>query len=66
MFYIDLQTQSLVDEEFKDKSLWAKKSILSTAGMGKFSSDRTICEYAEKIWNLQVPYPIHFMLFFLF
>jgi starch phosphorylase len=29
----------------------AKKSILNTAGSGKFSSDRTIQEYAEEVWG---------------
>ncbi len=32
---------------------WAKKAILNVAGMGKFSSDRTIREYAEKIWHIE-------------
>jgi len=36
---------------YQDKSKWAKMSILSTAGMGKFSSDRSITEYAQKIWH---------------
>jgi starch phosphorylase len=31
---------------------WARKSILNTAGMGKFSSDRTIAEYAQDIWGV--------------
>jgi glycogen phosphorylase len=49
-----LEAQAKIDDAFKDKAAWAKKSILSTAGMGKFSSDRTICEYASKIWKIQV------------
>ena len=32
---------------------WARKAILNVAGMGKFSSDRTIKEYAENIWNVK-------------
>ena len=32
---------------------WAKRSILNVANMGKFSSDRTIAEYANEIWNLK-------------
>ena len=48
-----LQAQERVDTEWKDKKKWLKKSILSTAGSGKFSSDRTIKEYAEDIWNVK-------------
>ncbi|RUS18220.1 alpha 1,4-glucan phosphorylase [Endogone sp. FLAS-F59071] len=48
-----LESQDLVDEAFKDKVSWAKKSILCTARMGKFSSDRAIKEYAEQIWNTE-------------
>jgi starch phosphorylase len=32
---------------------WAKRSILNVANMGKFSSDRTIAEYAKEIWDLK-------------
>ena len=32
---------------------WTKKSILNTAHMGKFSTDRTIREYADEIWGLK-------------
>ena len=39
---------------FKDKRRWARMAILNTAGAGKFSSDRTIREYAEEIWHLEV------------
>ena len=37
---------------FKDKARWAEMAILNTARMGKFSSDRTITEYAREIWQL--------------
>jgi len=47
-----LEAQERVDECFKDQSEWLKKAILTTAGMGKFSSDRTIREYANEIWNV--------------
>ena len=36
---------------------WARKAILNLAGAGKFSSDRTVAEYASKIWNVK-PCPI--------
>ncbi|XP_074295037.1 alpha-glucan phosphorylase 2, cytosolic [Silene latifolia] len=54
--YIDMQAK--VDEAYKDKKKWLKMSILSTAGSGKFSSDRTIAQYAKEIWNIeQCPVP---------
>ncbi|KAL2636357.1 hypothetical protein R1flu_007836 [Riccia fluitans] len=49
--YIDCQ--KAVDEAYKDQDKWVKMSILSTAGSGKFSSDRTIAQYAREIWNIQ-------------
>lgn len=49
-----LQTQSLVDSLFHgDKREWMKKSILSVANVGFFSSDRCIEEYADEIWNVE-------------
>lgn len=44
--------QAAVDKAYRDKAGWAKKAILNTARVGKFSSDRTIREYAEQIWRL--------------
>lgn len=49
--YMDAQAK--VDEAYNDKKKWLKMSILSTAGSGKFSSDRTIGQYAKEIWNIQ-------------
>jgi len=37
----------------RDRQRWLKMSILSTAGSGKFSSDRTIAQYAKEIWNIE-------------
>jgi len=44
--------QEKVDAAFKDTDGWARKAILNTARVGKFSSDRTIREYAKGIWSL--------------
>lgn len=49
--YMDAQAR--VDEAYKDRKRWIKMSILSTAGSGKFSSDRTISQYAKEIWNIE-------------
>ncbi len=43
-----------VDKAFRNKDAWAKSAILNTARVGKFSSDRTISEYAKDIWKLPV------------
>lgn len=48
-----LEAQDAVDKAYKDESKWNKMSILSAAGMGKFSSDRTIQEYATEIWGIE-------------
>ncbi|GAV74473.1 Phosphorylase domain-containing protein/Glyco_hydro_3 domain-containing protein/Glyco_hydro_3_C domain-containing protein [Cephalotus follicularis] len=49
--YMDAQAR--VDEAYKDRKRWLRMSILSTAGSGKFSSDRTISQYAREIWNIE-------------
>jgi starch phosphorylase len=43
-----------VDQLFADRAGWADKAIRNIGGMGGFSSDRTIREYAAKIWNVDV------------
>ncbi|WP_234567407.1 glycogen/starch/alpha-glucan phosphorylase [Rhodohalobacter sp. 614A] len=50
--YINKQEE--VDELYKDQDEWNRKAILNTARVGKFSSDRTIREYAEEIWRVEV------------
>lgn len=47
-----LKAQEEVDRKYLDIDAWTKSSILSTAGSGFFSSDRTIKEYAEDIWGV--------------
>jgi starch phosphorylase len=49
--------QARIDTAYRDKAKWARMAILNTARMGKFSSDRTIREYANEIWNLK-PVPV--------
>ena len=49
--YIDAQCR--VSETYRDQKAWTRKSILNVANMGKFSTDRTIKEYAEEIWGLK-------------
>lgn len=49
-----LACQDIIATEFLDVALWTKKSILNVARMGKFSSDRTIGQYAREIWGLNV------------
>jgi len=46
-----IQCQDRVSMTFKDQKKWTKMSILTVARMGKFSSDRSIREYNEKIWH---------------
>jgi glycogen phosphorylase len=42
---------------YADSGAWARKAILNVAGSGKFSSDRTIAEYASDIWHVK-PCPV--------
>jgi starch phosphorylase len=49
--YIAAQRQA--SQEFRHQAVWARKGILNTARVGKFSSDRTILEYARDIWHIQ-------------
>ena len=46
------EAQKRVSESYKDKDKWAKMAMLNTSKCGKFTSDRTIEEYAKEIWNL--------------
>ncbi|KAF9683605.1 hypothetical protein SADUNF_Sadunf04G0031300 [Salix dunnii] len=48
-----LEAQAAADKAFVDQEKWTRMSILSTAGSGRFSSDRTIEEYAEKTWGIE-------------
>jgi len=48
-----IETQRLVDETYADRAAWRRRSLLNIARMGKFSSDRTIAEYARDIWHIK-------------
>ncbi len=47
------RAQQEVDKAYKNQSEWAKKAIINVAKSGKFSSDRTIQQYADEIWDLK-------------
>ena len=48
-----VETQARVDEAYLDRPVWRRKSLLNIARMGKFSSDRTVAEYARDIWGIR-------------
>ena len=51
------QAQQQLGELYSDSDAWARKAIINVACSGKFSSDRTIEEYAAGIWNVS-PCPL--------
>jgi starch phosphorylase len=53
--YVDCQAQ--VEQAYLDSERWTRMSILNTARMGRFSSDRSIGEYCREIWRVS-PVPI--------
>jgi starch phosphorylase len=61
MHLADLKSYLEVDQRlvelYADPDAWARKALLNVAGSGKFSSDRTIGEYAASIWNAE-PCPV--------
>lgn len=48
-----IEKQNEVTKDYLDVDAWTKKSIYNVARIGKFSSDRSVNDYAEKIWNVQ-------------
>jgi len=53
--YVDCQDR--VSEAYRNSAAWTRMSVLNVARIGKFSSDRSIREYCEKIWNAH-PVPV--------
>ncbi|MFM9500497.1 glycogen/starch/alpha-glucan phosphorylase, partial [Streptomyces galilaeus] len=48
-----VEAQEKVSKAYLDQDSWAKMSILNVARLGKFSSDRSIKEYCDKIWKAE-------------
>ncbi len=47
-----IATQQLIDSEYLNQELWWRKAILNVARIDRFSSDRTVLEYARDIWHI--------------
>jgi starch phosphorylase len=52
-----IRAQDDVALAYRDTAEWTRKSILNVAHMGKFSTDRTIAEYAKDIWDIKAVKP---------
>ena len=52
-FHSYADAQKAVDAAYRDRQAWARMAMLNVAKSGKFSSDRTIEEYAKEIWKLE-------------
>ena len=48
-----MAAQARVDALYREPAAWARKAIINVAGMGLFSSDRTIREYAHEVWRIK-------------
>ena len=47
-----VRSQDEVSATWRDTAAWTRMSILNSARSGKFSSDRSIAEYCDEIWNV--------------
>jgi starch phosphorylase len=52
-----VESQDAVGRLWRDPRAWSRAALLTVARMGPFSSDRSIHEYAERVWNVK-PEPI--------
>jgi len=52
------EAQQKASKAYADKTKWAKMMLMNIANSGKFTSDRTIDEYAKEIWNIK-PYEVN-------
>ncbi len=48
-----IETQEAVSALYQNQDEWTRRAILNVARVGKFSSDRTIGEYAKNIWKVK-------------
>ncbi|HHU43090.1 MAG: glycogen/starch/alpha-glucan phosphorylase [Bacillota bacterium] len=48
-----VKAQNQVDKAYKDKYRWGRMSVINTAKAGFFAADRSVEEYAERIWNIK-------------
>ena len=48
-----ISSQEMVSQVYTDQARWAEMAIYNIASSGKFSSDRTIAEYAREIWGME-------------
>lgn len=58
-FHDYIKTHNKINEDYKNEKLWIKKMLYNTTRSVKFSSDRTIMEYAKDIWDLKQIPPRH-------
>lgn len=54
-----IRCQETVEAVYENPAQWQRRAILNVANMGKFSTDRTIREYAEEIWGIPLSVSSH-------